>query len=971
LKQQWAEEMNSRITHNNRLDGADKLGPDLTQALLEADAVTRPQLIARLPHAILEPQIEVLSAAARAASASDPAESRRLAEITQEVADAIGTPRSHAFALWARAAAYRAQGRFEDALTAFDGGAAQAERAGDALLAARIPIAATETLAQLGRYAEALERAESLENRLRALGSEDDAAKVVANAGNVHFQREAFAEALACWERALHYFTERGETLRAARLQMNVANALTGLHRLPESLRMYEAARTTLEAAGMNLLVAGVEGDIGFLRFVAGQHQDALRAYTQARQRFENLNLPHDVAQCDREAADVYLDLNLIPEARETYERVLPVFREQHSTAEAARSDFGLAAALFRQGDYGAAFGALDRAEAAFQREGNTIAAARVQLRRADFLYRQNTVALFAERTDTLTDARTMAQAALKTFRRKELRAETLQAKLLIAEIEIAAGKHPVRALQTIARTAEKYGLPALRWRIQAAQARAATNTGNVTTARRQYRRAVQEIERARFLLQGDAFRIAFLHDKVRLYEELLGLLVDSGETKAYREAFTLMEQAKSRTLLEAMHPAATPDEAFDAEQARLYEKRNDLRAQLNWQYLRMEQPGALSDRLPTGNTPTAESIHQLEREFVQTQRKLDILRTGSETTPRFIGTTLRAIQNALPRDEQIIAYTTVHDEVLAYVLRRDGFEVVRGLASLRDVEAIVETLRFQWRKMEARGSTGEADETATNSLLETLYEWLIAPLEDLLPAPRLTIVPHGILHNIPFHALFTGTDYLIDRYEIGYAPSCAVWKACRERAEPQGEASLLFGLSDAGIQHTREELANLRRILPEATVFAENEATLSSVPATGVFRYLHFATHAVFRRDNPLFSALRLADGWLFAHDLYTRRLECSLATLSACHTGTGAVAPGDEILGLVRGFLHAGARAVLVSQWAAHDAATAALMRLFYEKMGAGSGRAAALREAQQTVRKRWTHPFYWAVFAIVGAR
>jgi CHAT domain-containing protein len=177
--------------------------------------------------------------------------------------------------------------------------------------------------------------------------------------------------------------------------------------------------------------------------------------------------------------------------------------------------------------------------------------------------------------------------------------------------------------------------------------------------------------------------------------------------------------------------------------------------------------------------------------------------------------------------------------------------------------------------------------------------------------------------------------------------------------------------VSDPDIAHVREEVANLRRVVRDADVYEDAAATLRSVPAAGTYRYIHFATHALFRKDNPLFSALRLADGWLFAHDLYRRRLDCRLAVLSACRTGMNVVTPGNEVLGLVRAFLHAGARAALVSLWAADDRATAELMPIFYAQMSEGAGRAAALRVAQRSMRERRPNPYYWAAFALIGAR
>ena len=148
-------------------------------------------------------------------------------------------------------------------------------------------------------------------------------------------------------------------------------------------------------------------------------------------------------------------------------------------------------------------------------------------------------------------------------------------------------------------------------------------------------------------------------------------------------------------------------------------------------------------------------------------------------------------------------------------------------------------------------------------------------------------------------------------------------------------------------------------------------EATLAAVrvqiPSKAI---LHFATHALFRQDNPLFSGLQLSDGWLLARDLYGLQLDAELVTLSACQTAVSQIAAGDEPFGLVRGFLAAGAQRVAASLWPADDAATAALMQVFYRKIAQGQTAAQALRAAQQELQASWPHPYYWAAFCLMGS-
>ncbi|MBZ0266766.1 CHAT domain-containing protein, partial [bacterium] len=131
----------------------------------------------------------------------------------------------------------------------------------------------------------------------------------------------------------------------------------------------------------------------------------------------------------------------------------------------------------------------------------------------------------------------------------------------------------------------------------------------------------------------------------------------------------------------------------------------------------------------------------------------------------------------------------------------------------------------------------------------------------------------------------------------------------------------------------------------------------------------IHLATHGLFRPDDSTFSSVLLSDGWMSVHDIYGLRLKASLVCLSACQTGRSWIGAGDEIMGLTRGFLHAGAGALLVSLWSVDDAATADLMVAFYEAARAGVPMDEALTRAMRVVREDRPHPSHWAPFVLLG--
>jgi len=146
-------------------------------------------------------------------------------------------------------------------------------------------------------------------------------------------------------------------------------------------------------------------------------------------------------------------------------------------------------------------------------------------------------------------------------------------------------------------------------------------------------------------------------------------------------------------------------------------------------------------------------------------------------------------------------------------------------------------------------------------------------------------------------------------------------------------------------------------------------------------YRIVHFSTHGLLDSHHPELSGLVLSlvdeagrpqEGFLRLHEIYTLRLNADLVVLSACQTGLGKEVRGEGLIGLVRGFMYAGAPRVMASMWEVDDAATAELMKLFYkgvlqEKLTP----AAALRAAQikMLTKRHWQAPYYWGAFVLQG--
>ncbi len=260
--------------------------------------------------------------------------------------------------------------------------------------------------------------------------------------------------------------------------------------------------------------------------------------------------------------------------------------------------------------------------------------------------------------------------------------------------------------------------------------------------------------------------------------------------------------------------------------------------------------------------------------------------------------------------------------------------------------------------------------------LLARLYQLLLEPIQQRLKsAGRLIIVPHGDLHYLPFHAFLDGRNYLAQTHSISYLPASS-FLPLLDAGRGVGSRALAAGFSYGGrLPNAVAEAEGVLAGWPHEQLL-ESACTLEAVSAhLAGCAILHLATHGEFRPDEPLFSGLALADGWLSTLDVFELPLEASLVTLSACETGRSRVSGGDEILGLTRAFLAAGAASLLISHWAVEDISTRLLMRRFYDLLAAGARKDDALREAQLRFiagdeEPFRAHPYFWAPFYLLGA-
>lgn len=207
--------------------------------------------------------------------------------------------------------------------------------------------------------------------------------------------------------------------------------------------------------------------------------------------------------------------------------------------------------------------------------------------------------------------------------------------------------------------------------------------------------------------------------------------------------------------------------------------------------------------------------------------------------------------------------------------------------------------------------------------------------------------------------------------------------------SSPEGQPAAQSGARAVGggglpaLPGARDEVCRIAQLFPagQAVVFTGSDATEENVktsPLVASAHILHFAAHGFFDGSHPDRSALQLAhgvtsaeDGLLQVREISNLELHADLVVLSACQSGMGRVVSGEGLIGMTRPFLYAGARTIVVSLWKVDDEATSDLMVSFYRNLGSVGDKSEALRRAKLELidRSRYSHPYYWAAFILVG--
>ncbi|HEX5135334.1 MAG TPA: CHAT domain-containing protein [Planctomycetota bacterium] len=897
-----------------------RFGPELAAAFVaEADAVVRAR----------------------------PADAVQRARLAVVVARGAGDTRGEADAHRALADACVVSSRFARGLRALEN-AVRAARGVDAAWAVRLDAQRIHPLVHLERYEEARAAGEAVLPHFEAQADRRSQIRTRMALADLEYRLDRPREALRHYARVDALLAPDAPARLRAVLAANRANALEAVHRFRAAERAFEAARRLFRAAGCEHSAAQVDYNESYFQLLRGRYDAALRGYARTGEVFARLSDDRHLALIDLERAEIHLRLHMPAEAAALARAAAERFERIGLAKERAQAEQLLGAAAETLGRNDEALTHLGAAQEAFAALGLEARSTGCVVQRAGILLGMGRA---AEARALAGEASGAPGATLPLAR--------ASVELLLARLAAREGGLD-EALARTGRVLDECRTLFAPWlRVEALRlaAKIRLSRGQTREAIALYREAVERLEEDRAGVPPDEYMASFLAGHAGIYGEVVELLARGGEVG---EAFEYSERAKARALLD------------------LLGRRNGDRrggrpfGELRIRHLR-ERLDALYHRMFRGDDQrSGRALRETQREAEALERRLaGLLRESRAPRGPRPGAApgLGAVQAALEEGTALIEYLVTGRTIVGFAVTRDAVRAVVQEAPADGVEVLVQRFLFHMARFEAPQPPEDSFAVdAARASLARLSDLLLAPLLDGLDADRLVVVPHGPLHRVPFHALPWGDGWVADRFDVVYAPSAAVHQLPRRRAPARGRAAV-FGLADRAAPEIDREARAVAAMLGTDRVHLGAGATLARLREAADAPILHIATHGMFRWGQPTLSSLRLADTWLNLYDLYDLELRADLVVLSACEGGAADVSRGGELMGLLRGFLCAGARAIVASQWRVNDAATAEFMQAFYRNLRDGRGASGALREAMAEIRSLRPHPYFWAPFFLVG--
>jgi tetratricopeptide (TPR) repeat protein len=750
---------------------------------------------------------------------------------------------------------------------------------------ASMAVGAIDSFARAGRVARALREGRRIVTVLRAAARDLDAGRAALNLGNALLWHERVVEAVPVLREAAELLADAPVEQAGAWLGLSTAQIDNGTSR--DVREPAERAHQAFTEMGMEHYASIAEQNLAVADLMAGRLDEALERLLRLKASLPATS--EEAARNEQHIGETYLRLNMPVESQLAFRDALGTAAMARLPYSQAQCHLGLAQAYFALDRPEAGFASAMKSRSLFNRVGNRAGAA------------------LARAVGTL-GSEPLDHDALERIV-DELEAHEMRRKTAEVLFTIAESKPDHRAHARGERIVHRHGLFDMEWRMHAASARIAGDSDRLDA----YRKMASSMWRTRAIHRSTIARQHFLRDKDRALREYLGVLLESPSDESVAEAYGVLAEARSVSLIDeivfARRGALTPEQG-----ERLQELREKLRE-------------SIADQDPGGPARRAgpADVREWRREWHEaTAPILAAVRPSGAKAP---------------------------DSV--YVAANGRYYLLQGsrAAALADQENLDEAVKW-----------------LTFDLQEPLIDPAVAPnkvegaLERLAGSIQFkgggTVMPDGALWRAPWAALGPGEPVvsLAPAFQALYSPA----------KTPKNV--VVWYQSSSQLPHIEREVKAIVDLFPAARICGSSAEARESLRG-GETDLLHVATHACMNAWNPMFSYLHFDDGPVFAAEIARGALRPSLVTMSACDSGSVSAVESNEPDGLVRAALALGPQSVVASAWPLDDRSSSIFTLPFYRTLRDGGCVLESVRAGRNAVRAHFPHPYYWGPMLIFG--
>jgi CHAT domain-containing protein/uncharacterized protein HemY len=861
---------------------------------------------------------------------------------------------------------------------------------------------------EFGKAIEYFQRAESAATQSKnglVLGT------VLNNLAQVYWSQGEYQLALETYERAKKLTEEAGDFPLLAVIISNEAIIHWDQGDLTQALKETQQTNLLFQQIGSQQDVAAGYLNIGSMQLELGNLQQSQEAYLESLKMAQQINDKGLEASVLNSLGDLSRSIGCYDSALDYVQRALRVSQKAEELRSSASCLSILGFIYENQHNYIAALQTYRKSLQIFQKIGEKKGT-------ADNLLHIGAVYSTLRRADRALANYKQALAILESMGSKPGIGASY---MMIGAAYRSLGKmaDAEEALTRAIETLTPVGMPDLLWPALYQKGLVCRDTGKTTEAIQWMKQSVDVIEQVRGQVPLTEQKWTYFENKLDVYEDLVSLLVEKEELN---EAFYYVQSSKARSFLDMLTEARIDPKAdLDPE---LFNKKKTMFAGL------MNLNKKIRDEYESDSPNNAEIERLAKARNALNEEYLNLIIEIRKQNPRYANLqhpqplTLSDAQALLNEETAILDYSVGRTQSFLFVITSSDCKVFRLPAPAK--------LNGQIRELlEVMQKPDPVEQIASNAyarykdLAALLYQEIFVPAVPILKGKSgILIAPDGIMNDLPFESLlttkvlpgrndFSTLPYLTLDYQIQYVPSISALAALMGNANAVSRtnekrliafanpaAKNATGLANKGklptdntfrewsgsltdLPYTKAEVEGISKLYTkdEVTLLLGKNASEQNAKTMDLENYniVHFASHGLIDEERPEFSALVLTpggsgeeDGFLTMREVFDLRLNADLVVLSACKTGLGQQIRGEGVAGLSRAFFGAGASRVLVSLWNVNDHSTSDFMIDFYRGLTQEpAGGSAALRKARlDMIRgKKYSHPYYWAPFILVG--